>query len=253
VSHLNLNDMVLGQKKTELVYLREMNRHHEKVEIVKIIPEKRTHVYLILDRTLLHPKGGGQPSDHGAIRSENFEAAVKKAIYCKGVVVHWAKVIRGEPRLGPATCEVDWALRSLLMRRHTAAHLLDCCMAAETSNRVQTTDSWLGDPCYVGYAGQTPNEETILRVAARSNEMISQGGSVKIDYLTPERGRELLREAPNFERLPEVDEFRTVTISGCDPIPCGGTHVADISEIGKISVHRAEPIPNLGFRLHFSV
>jgi alanyl-tRNA synthetase len=250
---LNLEEMVRGQKKTQLVYLREMNRHQEDVEIVKVLPEKRTHVYLILDRTIFHPKGGGQPSDHGTIHSGDFEADIKKAIYCKGVVVHWAKVVRGEVTVGPAACEVDWPFRSLVMRRHTAAHLLDHCMAVETSMRVETTDSWLGDPCYVGYAREPPNEETILRVAARSNEMISQGGNVKIDYLTPEQGRELLREAPNFERLPEVDEIRTVTIAGCDPIPCGGTHVADIGEIGKVSILRAEPMPNNSFRLHFSV
>jgi alanyl-tRNA synthetase len=253
VSPLNLDEMVLGQKKTELVYLREMNRQREDVEIVKVVPEKRTHVYLILDRTIFHPKGGGQPSDHGRMHSGNFEGEMKKAIYCKGVVVHWCKVMKGEATLGPAACEVDWAFRSLFMRRHTAAHLLDHCLAIETSMHVETTDSWLGDPCYVGYAGQPPDEETILRVAALANKMISLGSSVKIDYLTPEQGRELLRGAPNFERVPEVDEIRTVTIAGCDPIPCGGTHVADIAEIGKISILRAEPMPNQGFRLHFSV
>jgi Ser-tRNA(Ala) deacylase AlaX len=51
----------------------------------------------------------------------------------------------------------------------------------------------------------------------------------------------------------ELDEIRTVTISGCAPIPCGGTHVADIAQIGRISIIRAEPMPNLTFRLHFSV
>ena len=150
---LNLEEMVLGLKRTELTYLREMNRDHDDARIIKIIPEKATHVYLILDRTLFHPKGGGQPSDRGTIRSDKFEVNVKKALYCQGVVVHWAKVICGEPVVGPVTCEIDWALRHLVMRRHTAAHLLDHCLALETSRRVETTDSWLGDPCYLGYAG----------------------------------------------------------------------------------------------------
>ena len=250
---MNLKEIAAGVKRTELTYLREMAKSRDEAQVIRIIPEKRTHVYLILDRTIFHPKGGGQPSDRGTIRSGNFELNVKKALYYQGVVVHWAKIITGEPLIGPVTCEVDWPFRQLVMRRHTAAHLLDHCLALETSRRVETTDSWLDEPCYVGYAGDPPNEDTLRRVEAHANGMVSHGGEVRIDYLTAEQGRALLQAAPNFERLPELDEIRTVTIRGCAPIPCGGTHVSDIAQIGKISIIRAEPMPNLTFRLHFSV
>ncbi|MGA2791352.1 MAG: alanyl-tRNA editing protein [Candidatus Bathyarchaeia archaeon] len=250
---MNLKDIASGLKRTDLTYLREMDKSHDEAQIIKIVPEKGTHVYLILDRTIFHPKGGGQPSDRGNICSTNFELNVKKALYYQGVVIHWAKIISGEPLIGPATCVIDWPFRQLVMRRHTAAHLLDHCLALETSRRVETTDSWLDEPCYVGYAGNVPNEDVLRRVETHANRMVSQGGDVKIDYLTVEQGRALLRAAPNFERLPELDEIRTVTITGCAPIPCGGTHVADISQIGRISIIRAEPMPNFTFRLHFSV
>jgi alanyl-tRNA synthetase len=253
VPDLNLKEMASGPERTKLTYLREMDKGRDEAEIIKIIPEKRTHVYVILDRTIFHPKGGGQPSDRGSIRSANFELNVKKALYYQGVVVHWAKIVNGEPVIGPATCEIEWPFRQLVMRRHTAAHLIDHCLALETSRRVETTDSWLGEPCYVGYAGNAPNEDTLHLVEATANRMVSYGGEVKIDYLTAEQGRALLRTAPNFERLPELDEIRTVTIEGCAPIPCGGTHVADIKHIGRISIIRAELMPYQTFRLHFSV
>jgi len=253
VPNLNLKEIASGVKRTELIYLREMDKGRDEAQIIKIVPEKGTHVYLILDRTIFHPKGGGQPSDRGTIRSANFDLNVKKALYYQGVVVHWAKIISGEPLIAPVTCEIDWPFRQLVMRRHTAAHLIDHCLASETSSRVQTTDSWLDEPCYVGYAGNAPNEDTLRRVETTANRMVSHGGEVKIDYLTAEQGRALLQAAPNFERLPELDEIRTVTIEGCAPIPCGGTHVADIAQIGRISIIRAEPMPNLTFRLYFSV
>ena len=83
--------------------------------------------------------------------------------------------------------------------------------------------------------------------------MISQGAQVRLQFLTPEQARQALEEAPNFERLPDLDEVRTVTIEGCSPIPCGGTHVANIKEIGTMSDLRAEEMNDGSYRLHFSV
>lgn len=250
---LNLDEITSGVARTELVYLREMEREHDEAIIVKVIPEKRTHAYLLLDRTIFHPKGGGQPSDRGVIRSQQFELNVKKALYYHGIVVHWGKIINGTPTAGAASCEIEWPLRYLVMRRHTAAHLLDHCLAVSTSSRVETTDSWLDQPCYVGYTGDAPGQQTLQGVQDLANRMISVGARVKIDFLTPEQGKPLLQNAPNFERLPDLQEIRTVTIEGCQRIPCGGTHVSDISQIRKISTIKAEQMPNHAFRLHFSV
>jgi alanyl-tRNA synthetase len=230
-----------------------MNSQREQATVLKVVPEKRTHAYLILDRTIFHPKGGGQPSDRGVIHSGDYEVAVKKAIYYRGIVVRWGKITRGTPTEGGATCELDWDHRHLVMRRHTAAHLLDHCLAETTSNRVQTTDSWLGDPCYVGYSGNPPNKQLLRNTEDLANRMIVNGGQVKIEFLTPEQAKTLLQDAPNYERLPDLPEVRTVTIDGCQPIPCGGTHVSDMAEIGKVSVVKAEQMPTQSFRLHFSV
>lgn len=245
--------MAVGAAKTELTYLRDMQLRHVDANAVKVVPEKRTHAYVILDKTIFHPKGGGQPSDRGTITSPEFSLSLKKAIFHHGIVVHWAKVISGNPVPGPVTCELDWDYRYLVMRRHTAAHLLDHCLARVTSKRVETTDSWLEDPCYVGYAGKAPNTGTSNQVEDLANQMISASAPVRIEFLTPEEGKALLRTAPNFERLPDLEEVRTVTIQACDPIPCGGTHVSDINEIGRLSVVRAEQVSETGYRLYFSV
>lgn len=250
---MNLDQLTEGLPKTELVYLRDTMAQECESNVLRVVPEKRTHAYLMLDRTIFHPKGGGQPSDKGIIRSTDCTLTLKKAIYHRGVVVHWTKIVSGTPNTGSVTCELDWPFRYLVMRRHTAAHLLDHCLSKTTDSRVQTTDSWLDEPCYVGYAGKPPNPDALSQVQQLANQMISTGSEVKIEYLTGDESRNLLLNAPNFERLPDLDEVRTVTIKGCDPIPCGGTHVADIKEILKLTVARAEEMPDQNFRLHFQV
>ena len=83
--------------------------------------------------------------------------------------------------------------------------------------------------------------------------MIASGAQVRIEFLRTLESKSILENAPNFERLPDLDEVRIVTIDGCEPIPCGGTHVGDIKQIGNLSVLRAEEMPEGTFRLHFTV
>jgi alanyl-tRNA synthetase len=250
---MNLAEMSQGLPKTELLYLRHMQLATTQANILKVVPEKRTQAYLVLDRTIFHPKGGGQPSDRGKMTSTQFALEIKKAIHNQGVVIHWAKIVNGAPSTGPVSCELDWAYRYLVMRRHTAAHLLDHCLAKTNSTRVETTDSWLDEPCYVGYRGNPPDALTIDRAQELADKMIAAGAPVNIDFLTPEQSKQVLKSAPNFERLPDLQEIRTVTIEGCDSIPCGGTHVSNIKEIGRMSILKAEQMPDQTFRMHFSV
>jgi alanyl-tRNA synthetase len=249
---MNLDELTTGSQKTELVYLREMNRAQLDTNIVRMAQEKRTQAYLILDKTIFHPKGGGQPSDRGVIRSPKFTLTLKKAIYHKARVIHWGKITSGTISEEPVVCELDWHYRYLLMRRHTAAHLLDHCLANATTKQVQTTDSWLDEPCYVGYRGTAPDVQTLKKAEDLANTMISNGAEVKISFLTPEQSRSLLQTAPNFERLPDLDEVRTVTIQGCSAIPCGGTHVSNIAEIKQLRITQAEQLPDETYRIHFS-
>lgn len=250
---MNLDGLTEGLPKTELVYLREMTRSQLDAQILKVFPEKKTHAYVILDRTIFHPKGGGQPSDRGELHSPQYSMTLKKAIYHQKRVVHWAKIVSGSVVEGPVNCKLDWPYRHLLMRRHTAAHLLDHCLANATSRRVQTTDSWIDEPCYVGYRGNVPDERILKMAEVLANSMIAHGAEVKIEFLAGQEGRALLQSAPNFERLPELEEIRTVTIEGCDAIPCGGTHVANLSELQKLTIDRCEQMPDGTYRVHFSV
>ena len=220
--------------------------------ITHVIPDKGQHFYIVLDKTIFHPKGGGQPSDRGRLTGVNFQVNVKKVIDCRGILVHWVKGITGTPLLGTVHCELNWENRHLIMRKHSAAHLIDHCLAKITNDRVQTIDSWLGEDSYVGYAGTLPNQESLRTIELLANQMISDGASIKISFLSAEEVK-LFRNAPNFERLPDLPQLRIVTIAACDPIPCGGTHVPDIAQIGQLSLQKAQQINEHGYRLYFTV
>ena len=208
-------------------------------------------MYLALDQTIFHPRSGGQPSDRGVIEGASFRIDVKRAMLQNEVIIHYGKA-QGKPETGPATCRIDWPNRFLLMRRHTAAHLLDYCLATATSSRVETTDSWLGDDPYVGYGGSAPPAPDLGRIQDLANKSIQQALNVEIKTLDRAAAERLIVDAPNISRLPKTEKLRIVTIEGQLPIPCGGTHARKLNEIGALEVRRTEPA-EAGFRLHFEV
>ena len=249
---LNLDQIVQGCPATELLYLREMDLQAGRAKVTRVVPDKSNHFYLVLDKSIFHPKGGGQPSDTGKLSGENFQVNVKKVIDHGGVLVYWVKVLTGTPVLGEVRCEVDFENRRLFSRRHSAAHLLDHCLSTITKGAVQTTDSWLGEDSYVGYKGKLPDPELLKDVESMAKQMISNGAQITIKFLNRNEADEL-KNAPNFERLPHLSELRIVTITGCGPIPCGGTHVSDISLIGELSLQKSLQIDDNGYRLYFAI
>ncbi|MGA2784975.1 MAG: alanyl-tRNA editing protein [Candidatus Bathyarchaeia archaeon] len=249
---MDLDKITVGCPLTELTYLKQMDTRTYSASTIRMVPDKGQHYYFILDKTIFHPKGGGQPSDIGILRGPDFEAKVKKAIEHNGVVAHWAKMTSGNPTLGSVECELNWAHRYVIMKRHSAAHLIDHCLSQTTGATVHTTDSWLGEESYVGYTGQPPRSTVLNSVKNLANQMICTGASITISYLSRENAA-TLENAPNYARLPDLEEIRTVQIGGCAPIPCGGTHVSNLSQIGQLSLLAAVRSSKQGFRLYFVI
>jgi alanyl-tRNA synthetase len=115
-----------------------------------------------------------------------------------------------------------------------------------------TIASWLGTPCYVGYQGKMPSVEVLNEALDLSNSMIRNGASVNIETVSYEGLITIAPDAPNIFRLPRLKFYRTVTISGCEPIPCAGTHVKNIDEIKGIRVNSLEKT-NLQFKVYYDV
>lgn len=236
---------------TQLLYQDDSYLKEADCEILKSEADDRKSGYVVLDRTIFHPKSGGQPSDKGKILA-GVIFDVRRMMMMSGVVIHWGKYVQGIPKPGPAQLQVDWNLRYGLMRRHTAAHLCDHCLSAVMGKRVETTDSWVGEDGYIGYRGNPPSTEQLRLAEEMENQMIAKGAKVLSQLVTREEALQLAPDAPNLARLPEGTHLRVITIEGCHGIPCGGTHLKDIGEIGKFKLNGTESSPE-GFRVKFDV
>jgi Ser-tRNA(Ala) deacylase AlaX len=150
--------------------------------------------------------------------------------------------------------QISWEERYCAMRKHTAGHLFDHALDAATGRPSKTVDSWLGDPCYVTYAGQTPNQTEIDEAVRLEVEGIRKHLPVRIEFVSHQEMLKIAGDAPNIARLPRSNLMRIVTIEGCKPIPCGGTHVKNTGEIGSFEFGKVEPVDdNKAFRVYYNV
>jgi Ser-tRNA(Ala) deacylase AlaX len=256
--NLDLKKVVEGLSKTDLIYWRDSYIREFESEVLRVVPDKR-NAYLVTKATTFHGKTGGQPSDIGTISTASGTIfVVKKVMLLNEVVVHYGSLVKGELDQIQAGSkvrgEINWTERYSAMRKHTAGHLLDHCLEIAMGRPSKTVDSWLGEPCYVTYAGKTPDGRAVNEAVELEVDAIRNGLPVKVDFVSYQKMLEIAKDAPNIARIPESDLMRIVTIEGCKPIPCGGTHVRNTKEIGEFELQRVErTVDGESFRVYFTV
>jgi misacylated tRNA(Ala) deacylase len=197
---------------------------------------------IILDRTIFYARGGGQPGDSGTLDWEGGRIPIATAVKGEaGAIV----LIPAEPSaLPPVGAEVeqrlDWDRRLGHMRIHTALHLLSVVIPLPVTGGAIAADKGRLD-FHMPYA---PEDKKVLE--GQLNALVTRDLPVHIDWITEEE----LDAKPDLVKTLSVQpprgagQIRLVQIgedeARVDLQPCGGTHVARTSEIGKLTVTKIE-------------
>jgi len=195
--------------------------------------------WVALDRTLFYPQGGGQPGDSGWMASPD-RARVVVADTRKGRDgAIWHRLEDGGSDWsagGRVELELDWKRRYRHMRMHTCLHLLGSLIpCGVTGGAVGEQKSRLDFD-----AGDQRLDKEQLTV--QLNELIEAAHPVQVEWVD----ESLLDAEPDLVRTMSVEPprgvgvLRMIRIAGVDYQPCGGTHVANTSEIGSVRVTKIE-------------
>jgi misacylated tRNA(Ala) deacylase len=191
-----------------------------------------------LDRTIFYPLGGGQPGDTGALIRPNGQRIVI-ADTRKGEtfdsVLHIPAPGSALPEPGEAlTLEIDWDRRYALMRLHTALHVMSCVVVAPVSGGNIAPDKARLD------FDIDMNLLNAERIEQGTNELLARGTATETVWITDEElaARPELVKTMSVQPPRGAGRVRLLRIPGIDLQPCGGTHVANIGEIGAIRVVR---------------
>jgi misacylated tRNA(Ala) deacylase len=218
---------------------------------------------VVLDRTVFYPLGGGQAGDAGwLLLPDGTEIAIMDTRKCKDA--------EGKPTAGilhvftshlglktnsllreqllnyeqlreedaTVTARIDWPRRHRLMRFHTATHLL-CHVVPQLVNGCSITPDYarmdfaMTDPLDKDALTEALAKlvDAALPVAVGSiteAELDANPALVKSMSVSPPRGSGVIRT------------IRVGSEQLIDLQPCGGTHVANTSEIGRVVITKIE-------------
>jgi len=220
---------------TDLLYQTDSYLQAFDASITAVDPENHA---VALNRSAFYPGGGGQPADSGSLTIGGMELRVLRAKKTGAEVFHSIDRDQPLPPVGmPVQGQIDWERRYQLMRTHTALHILCGVVFRDYGALVTGGDM---DPLKgrMDFEFETMQKELVREIETSINQEAANARPVRVSILPREQAfqiPDLIRTKINL--LPEgILEIRTVEIVGLDLQADGGTHVANTSEVGHISV-----------------
>ena len=217
----------------KLCYFRDSSILSCAAQVTGTVPAAAAGALMVrFDRTVFYPQGGGQPSDQGEVRSGNFIAKVAKVTHAENDEVDHLVTCDSEISTflyqgAEVTMAVDEALRRWHSRLHSAGHVVDAALARLAITLVPTKGYHYEDGAYVEYEGTIEGEKSEIakRIETACKEIIHEDHQVFIDFSDDSDDRKCQR---------------SMRIGNIVSIPCGGTHVSTLKEIGNMTIRKVD-------------
>lgn len=219
---------------TDLLYYP--GNEYEKEFKAKVTKAKEADGYVCLDQTLFYKEGGGQPADHGRLSWDGGKAQVTDVQKEHGEIRHYIEGDIPEPDT-EVHGRIDWDRRYKHMRMHTAQHILSWVVlnmydASTAGNQIHE------DYSRIDFEPADFTDEEVEKIEKGANALIEKELEVEKKEMDRELVEERVQEGrTNLDIIPDnIDPLRVVIIGSEDLCPCGGTHVDNLKEIGKIRI-----------------
>ena len=196
--------------------------------------------YVVLDKTCFYATSGGQVSDIGAIKSDNFKAKVVDVVKApNGQHLHKVEVVEGTITNGPCHIGIIEERRRKIARNHSSVHILQKALQDVLSSNIHQAGSYVDDERLrfdFTFTGKIL-EHDILEIERLCNEKIQMNSDVLIREMPLEEAKKLGAMALFSEKYKDV--VRVVTIGDSIEL-CGGTHVKNTSDIKELAIVKLE-------------
>ncbi len=233
---------------TKLLYLEDSYRTEASATVLGITEEGG----VLLDKSLFYPTSGGQPGDSGHLIWAKGEMMIETAQKMDhGTVVLLPAEGQTLPIVGTElTQSIDWDKRYRHMRMHTALHLLSVVIPLPVTGGAITAEKSRLD----FDMPEAPGEKE--EISERLNALIQRELITYETWISEEEldSNPSLIKTLSVKPPKGVGQIRLVRIgqgeSYVDLQPCGGTHVKQTGEIGRVQISKIEKKGRQNRRVH---
>ena len=206
-------------------------------KLLSVRETKDGKLLMIFDKTTFYAEGGGQVADNGMVENSNFTGRVLDVQKQKGIFIHTVEKISGTPKEQENyTLGIDKAIRSSLMKNHTATHLLHRALKEVLGSHVNQAGSYVTAEKlrfdFNHYEGVT--QEELDRVEEIVNDKIAEALNVDIANMGIEEAQKLGAMALFGDKYGDI--VRVVKVDDFSIELCGGTHIDNIGKIGLFKI-----------------
>jgi Ser-tRNA(Ala) deacylase AlaX len=229
------------QNDTLLLYLNDTYQFEGRTRLVAHGKDEVKGAYVVLEETIFYPQGGGQPSDVGTIEIEETGTIlnVHFVSFVNGRVHHYVKESVEDLKPGSSSfVKIDSERRLKNAKSHTSGHLLANIVEALAPELTGIKGYHFPEGPYVEFKGKLTsltNAHLIEKLVQIAKEKIASNTDVSAREVDPDT----LKNSGEYH-LPSGKKARVVQIDGYEPVPCGGTHLKNLSELKEVTIRKIQ-------------
>ncbi len=224
-----------GIPETKPLYYDDYTKISNKAKVLKIIDKM-----VVVDQSVVYPTSGGQLHDIGTINGQKFVDAFKQGNY----IVH---VLEDPPKfkVGDAVkIEVNKDWRVQLAQHHTATHIVNAAARSVLGNHVNQAGAKKTEKSShldITHYDQIPHDK-LLEIEEKANEIVQKGIKLNLSFLPRAEAEKKYGMLIYQGGAVPGKKIRIVEIPGIDVEACGGTHLNNTSESGRIKITKSQKI-----------
>ena len=207
----------------------------------KLVQKCNTECYIFIKDNPFYAESGGQVADKGYLKNKNCKLEVIDVIKCPNKQhLLKVKVLEGTINTGDEILtHVDKRTRMATARNHSATHLLQKTLQEVLGDTVHQAGSRVDENNFrfdFSYRGKL-SDELIVAIEKKTQERINKNVQSSVETMPIEKAKSKGAMALFEDKYDKM--VRVVTIGDSIEL-CGGTHVANTSEIGAFAILRVE-------------
>lgn len=197
---------------------------------------------VVLERSLLHPGGGGQVSDRALLRHGSDSTSIVDVSLEGGR--YWHVLDAPVTVAGKVHVLIDAAHRSRVAQLHTDTHILNALVFRYFDGALVTGAQIAADGTgRMDFDLPEVDNDALRRLEPELNAIIRSGLPVRASYVTTAEATAtpgLIRSAAVAPPPTADGRIRIIDIEGLDRQACGGTHLSNTAQSGPVRIVKVE-------------